>query len=145
MSHYRCSTRLTRRLHLPRFDVVALFAGDGARTMFVMTVDALIGTAVVEVVMRVDGNFLADFRSVARVLEIGLEVEALASLDDGLFAVAREASLGVGRRKLAVDMAGRALEPLVLDGRRLSIDGERGSQRQHDSGGFDDVHDCCLP
>lgn len=105
MSHYRCSTRLTRRLHLPRFDVVALFAGDGARTMFAMAVDALIGTAVVEVVMRVDGDFLADFRSVARVLEIGLEVEALASLDDGLFAVARKASLGVGRRKLAVDVA----------------------------------------
>ena len=114
MSHYRCSTRLTRRLHLPRFDVVALFAGDGARTMFAMAVDALIGTAVVEVVMRVDGDFLADFRSVARVLEIGLEVVALASLDDGLFAVARKASLGVGRRKLAVDMAGRALEPLSL-------------------------------
>ena len=88
---------------------MALFAGDGARTMFAMAVDALIGTAVVEVVMRVDGDFLANFGSVTRVLEIGLEVEALAGLDDGLFAVAREANLGVGRRKLAVDVAGRAL------------------------------------
>ena len=105
MSHHMCSTGLTRRLHLSGVDVVALFAGDGAKTMFAMAVDALIGTTVMEAVMRVDGNLLADFRSVARVLEIGLEVVALASLDDGLFAVARKASLGVGRRKLAVDVA----------------------------------------
>jgi len=105
-----CSTGLTRRLHLSGVDVVALFAGDGAKTMFAMAVDALIGTTVMEAVMRVDGNLLADFRSVTRILEIRLKVEALSRFGDGLFAVPSETvpsetSLGVGRRKLAVDVA----------------------------------------
>ena len=77
MSHHMCSTGLTRRLHLSGVDVVALFAGDGAKTMFAMAVDALIGTTVMEAVMRVDGNLLADFRSVTRILEIRLKVDAL--------------------------------------------------------------------
>ena len=89
---------------------MALFAGDGAKTMFAMAVDALIGTTVMEAVMRVDGNLLADFRSVTRILEIRLKVEALSRFGDGLFAVPSETvpsetSLGVGRRKLAVDVA----------------------------------------
>ena len=105
MSHHMCSTGLTRRLHLSGVDVVALFAGDGAKTMFAMAVDALIGTTVMEAVMRVDGNLLADFRSVTRILEIRLKVEALSRFGDGLFAVPSETSLGVGRRKLAVDVA----------------------------------------
>ncbi len=105
MSHHMCSTGLTRRLHLPGVDVVALFAGDGAKTMFAMAVDALIGTTVMEAVMRVDGNLLADFRSVTRILEIRLKVEALSRFGDGLFAVPSETSLDVGRRKLAVDVA----------------------------------------
>ena len=73
--------------------------------MFAMAVDALIGTTVMEAVMRVDGNLLADFRSVTRILEIRLKVEALSRFGDGLFAVPSETSLGVGRRKLAVDVA----------------------------------------
>ncbi len=77
MSHHMCSTGLTRRLHLSGVDVVALFAGDGAKTMFAMAVDALIGTTIMEAVMRVDGNLLADFRSVTRILEIRLKVDAL--------------------------------------------------------------------
>ena len=110
MSHHMCSTGLMRRLHLSGVDVVALFAGDGAKTMFAMAVDALIGTTVMEAVMRVDGNLLADFRSVTRILEIRLKVEALSRFGDGLFAVPSETvpsetSLGVGRRKLAVDVA----------------------------------------
>ena len=58
MSHHMCSTGLTRRLHLSGVDVVTLFAGDGAKTMFAMAVDALIGTTVMEAVMRLMATFL---------------------------------------------------------------------------------------
>lgn len=121
-----CRRGSARRFEAPGLDVVARLARGRAGFVLLMTVDALVVAAEVEVVVRVDGCD-ARFRFARHgVRKACREVETLGGFDDVVGLVARETGRAVGRRK-ALRVTGGAFKALMLqvDGRGLKGRGEK--------------------